>query len=71
MREHTLGAEVEEGGELATLVVASQHDDLFRPRQLHGQDEQEHLDGEVSSVHVVTQEDVLGVLTVATHICLQ
>ena len=52
-------------------MVAPQHDHLPRTGYLHGQDEQQHLDGEVATVHVVPQEHVLGCVAVAAHVLLQ
>lgn len=50
----TLLSEVKVGSQLTTLVVTPQHHHLFRPHQLHGQDQEKHFDGKGSPVHVVS-----------------
>lgn len=64
----TLGPEVEVGSQLTALVVASEHNYVFRTVDFHGKDQQQYLDGEVASIHVIPEEDVLGGLAVASHI---
>jgi hypothetical protein len=53
---------------LTALVVAPQQDDLLGAVDLHGHDQQQHLDRKVAPVHVVPQEDVLRGLRVAAHV---
>lgn len=56
----TLGAEVEEGGELSAFVVPPQQEDCVLEFEFDCQDESQHFDREAASVDVVSEEDVLG-----------
>ena len=48
-------------GDLARFVVASEYGDAIAVPQLHRDQESDGLDGVVSSVHVITHEEVVGI----------
>ena len=52
-------------------MVAPEHDYLLGAGQLHGQDQGEHFDGEVTPVDIVPKEDVLGCLAGSADVRLE
>ena len=52
-------------------MVSTQHDHFFRTGYFHCKDEHEHLDWEVAPVNIITKEDILGFVAIASNICVQ
>lgn len=67
----TLFAEVEERGQLPALVVASQHVDGLGVGNFEGHHHCHYFNWEIASVNVVPQEQVRGLVGIATHFGLQ
>ena len=64
----TLRSEVEKGRHLPAFVVTSQHENGAREVEFERVEEQHHLHGEGTAVHVVAQEEVLCVLWRASYV---
>jgi|688.fasta_scaffold171138_1 hypothetical protein len=67
----TFSPKVEERGKLSAFVVSSEHDHLLGPRDLHGENQQNNLNREVSAVHIVSQKDILRGFAVTPNVGLQ
>jgi hypothetical protein len=65
---NALGSEVEELGHLTTLMVSSQHVDCPRKVEFEGVKEEDDFTGERSSIYIVSEEEVFGLLRIASDI---
>ena len=52
-------------------MVASQHDNFSGTSYFHGQNEHKHLYGEIASVHIVAQKDILCFFAVSSDVCIE
>ena len=52
-------------------MVPSEHNDLTRPRYLHRQDEQKHLNGKVAPIDIIPQKDVFSSIAIPPNILVQ
>ena len=59
-----LCSKIEESSELSTLVISSEHEDSVRMAQLEAIYKDEAFDTELSSVNIISKEEVLGLVDV-------
>jgi hypothetical protein len=63
--------EVEEGGQLSTFVVSSQHVNCIGEAEFKGHNQGQYFDGEGSAINVIAQEEVLSLFNIASSLGLK